>query len=108
LDRSADVLQNKERTKEEMSQKKISEGFTTGQATVLQVALQIAPANAGRENITLVNTSAVACWIGGPGVTVGTGLLLAGVVGATLVLPTTAALFGITGSSATISYMDCA
>ena len=37
----------------------------------------------------------------------GTGLLLNGAVGATLVLPTTAAIFGITASSATISYMDC-
>lgn len=85
----------------------VYEGFTTGQTTVLLAAIQIAPASAGRDTITLVNTSAVACWIGGAGVTVGTGLLLNGAVGATLVLPTTAALFGITASSATISYMDC-
>lgn len=85
----------------------INEGFSTGQTTVLLVALQIAPASPGRDSITLVNTSAVACWIGGPGVTVGTGLLLNGVVGATLVLPTTNAIFGITASSATVSYMDC-
>lgn len=90
-----------------MSAPKVNEGFTTGQTTVLTSALQIAPANSGRDVIVLVNTSAVACWIGGAGVTVGTGLLLAGVIGATLVLPTTAAIFGITAGSATVSYMDC-
>jgi hypothetical protein len=90
-----------------MSTPKVNEGFTTGQTTVLTAALQIAPANSGRDTITLVNTSAVAVWIGGSGVTVGTGLLLAGVVGQTLVLPTTAAIFGITASSAVVSYMDC-
>lgn len=90
-----------------MSVKKVSEGFATGQVTVLLAALQIVPSNPGRDTITLVNTSAVACWLGGSGVTVGTGLLLPGTIGATLVLPTTSAIFGITASSAVISFMDC-
>jgi hypothetical protein len=87
---------------------KISEGFVTGQVTVLTAALQIVPANAGRDIVKLVNTSAVACWIGGPAVTVGNGVLLPGVVGATLEVPATSAVFGITASSAVISFMDCA
>jgi ethanolamine utilization protein EutQ (cupin superfamily) len=84
----------------------VSNAFATGQATVLTSALQIAPARADRKRLTLVMAGAVDVFIGGSAVTAGNGALLTGVKGSTLVLETTSAVFGISASSAVVSYIE--
>jgi hypothetical protein len=91
-----------------VTQKKISEGFTAGQVTVGATATLIVPAGAGRETVTIVNNAAVDVFLGPAGVTITTGVLLAGVKGQTLSLPTTNAIYGVVATATSpVSYIDC-
>lgn len=70
-------------------------------ATLIAAARTVAPA---RKLLIVVNTTTTAVYVGGSGVTTSTGLLLPGVVGASLTVPYTGALYGIVASgSATVT-----
>jgi hypothetical protein len=55
----------------------------------------IVPQAAGRESVTIQNTGTTAVYLGNSSVTANTGILLPGVVGASVTLNTTDAIFGI-------------
>jgi hypothetical protein len=57
----------------------------------------------GRVSVTIVNTTTTPIYLGGSGVTTTTGELLPGIVGASITLNTTAAVYGIAGSTATVT-----
>lgn len=81
--------------------------IATGQATMTGAAVAVAPARADRKRLTLVMGGTPAdTFIGGPGVAVGTGVLLAGVKGQTIVLETTAAVFGNGTAAAVVTYIE--
>lgn len=69
--------------------------FTPAQVSVGATATLIAASRASRALLTVVNTTTTAIYLGGSGVTTSTGQLLPGVVGASLTVPGTFALYGI-------------
>jgi hypothetical protein len=77
--------------------------FATAQASPGVTATSIVAARTGapgtgRIAAIIINMSTVPVFLGGSGVTTTTGSYLAGVVGAAVVIPTTAAIYGITAS----------
>ena len=72
--------------------------IATAQVSVTTASTLIAALRAGRSNITIINLGTTAVFIGVTGVTTATGLLLAGVVGASITIPTSAAIYGIVAS----------
>ena len=72
--------------------------LATAQVSVATTNTQIAAARATRNSITVTNTGTTAVYVGNTGVTTSTGMLLPGVVGASITIPTTAALFGVVGT----------
>lgn len=83
--------------------------IATGQEDVDATAggVQIVPANALRGDVTIVNGGTTDIWLGDSGVTITTGVLLAGFKGAAITIPTTAAVYGITaGSAQTVSWIE--
>jgi hypothetical protein len=72
-----------------------SGNFAPAQATVSTTATQIVAARSGRNAVTIINGGTVDVFIGGSGVTTTTGALLAGTKGASLTIPTGAAVYGI-------------
>lgn len=59
-----------------------------------------------RRRLTVVNTAATAVYLGPAGVTVSTGVLLAGVVGATLTLHTNADVYAVSGGTPVITFAE--
>jgi hypothetical protein len=59
------------------------------------VAARTGVAGTGRVSVTITNTTTTAIYLGGSGVTTSTGTLLPGIVGASVTLNTTAAVYGI-------------
>jgi hypothetical protein len=72
--------------------------FTPGQASVGATATLIVAARTGRNTVVIENTGTTPVYLGGPGVTTSTGLLLPGVLGASLTLPVSAAIYGVVAS----------
>jgi hypothetical protein len=86
---------------------KINESFITGQVTIGTTPTLINSAELSRDEIILINMSAVQVFIGNSAVTPTTGVLLNGVIGAELDLPFTDALYGIVASgTALVSFID--
>lgn len=75
---------------------------SVGSTATLIAAARTGVSGTGRVSITITNTTTTAIYLGGSGVTTGTGQYLAGVVGASATFNTTAAIYGIvaTGSAA--------
>lgn len=87
--------------------KKLSEALATGQVAVGATATLIVAANPGRDFVTIVNNAAVDVFLGGPGVTIANGQLLAGVKGTTLNIGATSAVFGVVATATSpVSFMD--
>lgn len=81
--------------------------IAAGQGTISTTAASLVAARAARKTITIENTSAVAFYVGPTGVTATTGLLVPGVVGASVTVDSAAAFFAITASgSATASFLE--
>ncbi len=72
-----------------------SSNLATSQVTANSTATQLAAARPTRGAITVQNLGTTPVYVGPAGVTAANGLLLPGVVGATVTIPTTAAVFGI-------------
>ena len=67
----------------------------------------IAAARIGRNAVTITNLGTTDVYIGASGVTTGTGALLVGTKGASITIPTSAALYGIVGAGTqAVSFVD--
>lgn len=86
--------------------------FTPAQVSVGATATVIAAARTGaagtgRVSITITNTTTTAIYLGGSGVTTSTGTMLPGVVGASVTINTTAAVYGIVATgTATVTEFE--
>lgn len=78
--------------------KKSYEDFATSQVTVAATATLILAGADGRDEVTIEQLGTTPVYIGKAGVTTSTGLLLPGVIGASLTLPATTSIYGITAS----------
>lgn len=83
-----------------------SPSLATGQVAVTTSATQVVPARAGRLAVTITATSAVVFYVGGSGVTTATGAYAGGAAGASITVPTQAAVFAVGASALTVSYME--
>lgn len=85
-----------------VTQSQGSSSFATNQATAnTGTANQIVAARAGRAAVTITNlTGAQQVFVGNAGVTVATGQLIPATVGASITIPTQAAIFGISATAA--------
>jgi hypothetical protein len=80
--------------------------LATGQVSVGTSATLIAAARTGRQKIGVTVTTAVQCAFGNPGVTLTTGWPLAAVAYASDSWDTTAALYGVCASTATVGFRE--
>jgi ribosomal protein L10 len=81
--------------------------IAAGQVTVTGTVASLLAARAGRQTVTIENTGTVAFYVGPAGVAAATGMLIPGVVGASVTLNTSAAIFAVTASgSAIVSYLE--
>lgn len=83
-----------------------SPDVATNQVTVADTATLIRAADPRRRGLLIVNHGTTAVFVGDSTVTTTTGLLLAGVVGASVSVPTKGAVYGVVASgSQVVSYM---
>lgn len=82
--------------------------FNTNQVLVAATATLIVPQNTGRRSVLITNLGTVAVYLGSSnGVTTGTGQILPGVVGASISIPQTGPVWGISsGAAQAVSYLD--
>jgi hypothetical protein len=80
----------------------------TTTAAALIVAARTGAQGTGRVSVTIVSGSTTAIALGGSGVTFTTGVVLPGTVGASITIPTTAAIYGSLSAagSALVSYYE--
>jgi hypothetical protein len=78
--------------------KELNTNFQTNQATVAATATLIIAARRGRDTVVIENHGTTPVYLGHSGVTTTTGLLLPGVVGASVAIETTEAIYGIVAS----------
>jgi hypothetical protein len=78
--------------------KNLNANFATSQATVGSTATLIVAQRSGRDTVVVENTGTTAVYLGNSGVTISNGLLLPGVVGASVALETTDAVYGVVAS----------
>jgi hypothetical protein len=72
--------------------------IATAQVTVTTGNVSVVAARAGRASVTIINLGTVDVWLGVTGVSTSTGILLLGVKGSAVTIPTSAAVFGTVGS----------
>ena len=77
---------------------------STGQVSVGVSATQIIAANAARKGVLIFNAGTATVYIGAAGVTTAAGHILP--AGASVTLPTVSAVYGISTSSQTVSFME--
>jgi hypothetical protein len=78
--------------------KNLNANFATSQATVGTTATLIVAQRTGRDTVVVENTGTTDVYIGNSTVSTTTGLLLPGVIGASVALETTDAVYGIVAS----------
>lgn len=84
-----------------------SETIGTGQASVATTETAVVAARNNRHAVMIINHGTTAVYLGPTGLTTSTGVLLAGVVGASITIPTQAAIFGVVASGTqTVSYVE--
>ena len=76
-----------------------SANFTPATASCASTATLFAASRSSRAEVTIENSGTTAVYLGGSGVTTATGVLLPGVLGASITLQTTAAIYCIVASS---------
>lgn len=83
-----------------------SASLATSQPTVGTTNTQIVAARSGRTAVTIQNLGTGAFYVGITGVTVANGYLVPGVVGATVTIPTQAAVFGIAAVAQQVAVLE--
>lgn len=80
--------------------------IATAQVSVGTASTQIVAARAGRGSVKITNLGTTDVFIGVSGVTSTTGDLLPGTKGASITIPTNAAVFGVAGTAQSVSVME--
>ena len=75
-----------------------STNWAPSQVSVANTATSLLASRAGRQAVIVTQMGTTPVYLGGSGVTAATGAFLAGVIGAVKVIPTTAAVYGITAT----------
>ena len=85
-----------------------SNSFDTNQVSVANTETLIVAANPTRRAVIITNLGTTAVYLGNStGVTTGNGDLLPGIVGASVTIPTTAAIYGIAATgSQSVSFLE--
>jgi len=83
-----------------------SPSIATGQIAVGTSSTLVVPARTGRLAVTITATSAVVFYVGVNGVTVANGAYAGGAAGASITIPTQAAVYAIGASALTVSYLE--
>lgn len=83
-----------------------SASIATSQVTVGTGSTQIVPARSGRRAVTIENNGTGAFYVGVSGLTVANGYLVPGVLGASVTIPTQAAVFGIAAVAQSVSVLE--
>lgn len=83
-----------------------SAAIATAQVTVGTGSTQIVAARSGRLAVTIENLGTGAFYVGVTGLTVANGYLVPGVLGATVTIPTQAAVFGIAAVAQAVSVLE--
>lgn len=83
-----------------------SASIATSQVTVGVASTQIVPARSGRMAVTIENLGTGAFYVGVTGLTTANGYLVPGVVGASVTIPTQAAVFGIAAVAQAVSVLE--
>lgn len=83
-----------------------SNTIATAQVSVGTSSTQIVAARAGRGSVKITNLGTTDVFIGTTGVTSTTGDLLPGTKGASITIPTNAAVFGVAGTAQAVSVME--
>jgi len=83
-----------------------SAGIATAQVSVGTTATQIVAARAARGSVKITNLGTTDVFIGVAGVTSTTGDLLPGTKGASITIPSNAAVFGIAGTAQSVSVLE--
>lgn len=84
-----------------------SASIATAQVSVTTGNITVVAARAGRFEATIINHGTTAVFLGVTGVSITTGIFLPGVVGASVTLPTAAAIFGTVASGTqTVSVLE--
>jgi UDP-N-acetylglucosamine enolpyruvyl transferase len=78
--------------------KNLNANFVTSQATVGATATLIVAQRSGRDTVVIENTGTTPVYLGNSAVTVSNGLLLPGVLGASVAIETTDAVYGVVPS----------
>lgn len=78
--------------------KNMNANFATAQATIGTTPTLIVAKRTGRDTVVIENTGTTAVYLGASNVSTTNGLLLPGVVGASVALETTDAVYGIVAS----------
>jgi len=80
--------------------------IAAGQVSAGTTSTQIVAARSGRMAVTIVNGGTNDVFIGVTGVTITTGVLLPGTKGASVTIPTQAAVFGVAAVAQTVSFIE--
>lgn len=81
--------------------------MAAGQITVGTAATLIVPARAGRNSVTITNMGTTQFFLGNSNVTTANGFPVPGAVGASMTIPTSAAVYGIVGASTqAVGYLE--
>lgn len=83
-----------------------SGGLATAQAAVTTTASQIVAARAGRGSVKITNLGTTDIYLGATGVSTTTGDLLVGTKGASITIPTNAAIFAIGAAAGSVSILE--
>jgi hypothetical protein len=78
--------------------KNMNANFATSQATVGSTATLIVAQRSGRDTVVVENTGTTDVYLGNSTVTTTSGLLLPGVIGASVAIETTDAVYGVVAS----------
>jgi hypothetical protein len=78
--------------------KNLNANFATSQATVATTATLIVAQRSGRDTVVVENTGTTDVYLGNSTVTTTSGLLLPGVIGASVAIETTDAVYGVVAS----------
>jgi len=80
--------------------------IATSQVTVGTTSTQIVAARTGRMSVTITNNGTNAFYVGITGLTTANGYLVPGVLGASVTIPTQAAVFGIAAVAQSVSVLE--
>lgn len=80
--------------------------IATGQVSVGTGNTQVIAARSGRQAVTITNLGTGVVYLGNTGVLSTTGMILPGVIGASITIPTQGAVFGIAPVAQSVAFLE--